>query len=104
MATIIDGKNLAKKIRQELKEECDELKRNNINPKLAVIMVGDDPASKVYVRNKSKACEDVGIEYKEFILKEETTQEELIELIKKLNNDKDINGILLQSPIPKHSI
>ena len=102
MATIIDGKNLAKKIRQELKEECDELKRNNINPKLAVIMVGDDPASKVYVRNKSKACEDVGIEYKEFILKEETTQEELIELIKKLNNDKTINGILLQSPIPKH--
>ena len=102
MATIIDGKNLAKKIRQELKEECDELKNNGINPKLAVIMVGDDPASKVYVRNKSKACEDVGIEYEEFILKDETTQEKLIELIKKLNNDKIINGILLQSPIPKH--
>ena len=102
MATIIDGKNLAKKIRQELKEECDELKNNGINPKLAVIMVGDDPASKVYVRNKSKACEDVGIEYEEFILKDETTQEELIELIKKLNNNKKINGILLQSPIPKH--
>ena len=102
MATIIDGKNLAKKIRQELKEECDELKKKNINPKLAVIMVGDDPASKVYVRNKSKACEDVGIEYEEFILKDETTQEKLIELIKKLNNDKTINGILLQSPIPKH--
>ncbi|MEE0865360.1 MAG: bifunctional methylenetetrahydrofolate dehydrogenase/methenyltetrahydrofolate cyclohydrolase FolD [Clostridia bacterium] len=102
MATIIDGKNLAKKIRQDLKEECDELKKNGINPKLAVIMVGDDPASKVYVRNKSKACEDVGIEYEEFLLKEETTQEELIDLIKKLNNDKTINGILLQSPIPKH--
>lgn len=102
MATIIDGKNLAKKIRQELKEECDELKNNGINPKLAVIMVGDDPASKVYVRNKSRACEDVGIEYEEFILKDETTQEKLIELIKKLNNDKIINGILLQSPIPKH--
>ena len=102
MATIIDGKNLAKKIRQELKEECDELKNNGINPKLAVIMVGDDPASKVYIRNKSKACEDVGIEYEEFILKDETTQEKLIELIKKLNNDKIINGILLQSPIPKH--
>ena len=102
MATIIDGKNLAKKIRQELKEECDELKKKNIDPKLAVIMVGDDPASKVYVRNKSRACEDVGIDYEEFILKEETTQEELIKLIKKLNNDKTINGILLQSPIPKH--
>lgn len=102
MATIIDGKNLAKKIRQGLKEECDELKKNGINPKLAVIMVGDDPASKVYVRNKSRACEDVGIDYEEFILKDETTQEELIELIKKLNNDKKINGILLQSPIPKH--
>lgn len=102
MATIIDGKNLAKKIRQGLKEECDELKKNGINPKLAVIMVGDDPASKVYVRNKSRACEDVGIDYEEFILKDETTQEELIELIKKLNNNKKINGILLQSPIPKH--
>ena len=102
MATIIDGKNLAKKIRQELKEECDELKNNGINPKLAVIMVGDDPASKVYVRNKSRACEEVGIEYEEFILKDETTQEKLIELIKKLNNDKTTNGILLQSPIPKH--
>lgn len=102
MAIIIDGKNLAKKIRQELKEECDELKKNSINPKLAVIMVGDDPASKVYVRNKSRACEDVGIDYEEYILKDETTQEELIELIKKLNNDKKINGILLQSPIPKH--
>lgn len=102
MAILIDGKELAKKIRNELKEECDELKNNMIHPKLAVIMVGDDPASKVYVRNKSKACEDVGIEYEEFILKEETTQEELIELIKKLNEDKNINGILLQSPIPRH--
>ena len=102
MATTIDGKNLAKRIRKELKEDCDELKKKNIDPKLAVIMVGDDPASKVYVRNKSRACEDVGIDYEEFILKEETTQEELIKLIKKLNNDKTINGILLQSPIPKH--
>ena len=102
MATIIDGKNLAKKVRQELRKECNELKKNGINPKLAVIMVGDDPASKVYVRNKSKACEEVGIDYEEYILKDETTQEELIELIKKLNNDKKINGILLQSPIPKH--
>ena len=101
MATIIDGKKLAKKIREELKQECEELKSKDIFPKLAVIMVGDDPASKVYVRNKSRACDEIGIDYEEFILKEETTQEELIDLIKKLNEDDTINGILLQSPIPK---
>ena len=102
MATIIDGKELAKKIRKELKVECDELKSKGINPKLAVIMVGDNPASKVYVRNKSRACEEIGIEYEEHLLSDETTQEELINLIKKLNEDKSINGILLQSPIPEH--
>ena len=91
MATIIDGKELAKKIRKELKIECDELKQEGINPKLAVIMVGDNPASKVYVRNKSKACEEIGIEYEEYLLEEKTTQEELINLIKKLNEDKSIN-------------
>lgn len=100
MAIIIDGKELAKKIRANLKIECEELKKKQINPKLAVIMVGDDQASKVYVRNKSKACEDVGIEYKEYLLSSTTTQKELIELIEKLNQDKTINGILLQSPIP----
>lgn len=100
MAIIIDGKELAKKIRANLKIECEELKNKQINPKLAVIMVGDDPASKVYVRNKSKVCEDVGIEYKEYLLSSTTTQKELIELIEKLNQDKTINGILLQSPIP----
>ena len=102
MATIIDGKELAKKIRKELKVECDELKAKGINPKLAVIMVGDNPASKVYVRNKSRACEEIGIEYEEHLLSDETTQEELIDLIKKLNEDKSINGILLQSPVPEH--
>ena len=100
MTVIIDGKELAKKIRANLKIECEELKNKQINPKLAVIMVGDDQASKVYVRNKSKACEDVGIEYKEYLLSSTTTQKELIELIEKLNQDKTINGILLQSPIP----
>lgn len=100
MAIIIDGKELAKKIRANLKMECDELKNKKINPKLAVIMLGDDPASKVYVRNKSKACEDVGIEYKEYLLNTNTTQKELIKLIEELNQDKTINGILLQSPIP----
>ena len=102
MAVIIDGKKLAKKIREELKKECDELKEKNIYPKLAVIMVGDNPASKVYVKNKSKACDEIGIKYEEYLLKEDTTQDELIELIKKLNENKEINGILLQSPIPEH--
>ena len=102
MAIIIDGKELAKKIRANLKIECEELKKKNINSKLAVIMVGEDPATKVYVRNKSKACEDVGIEYEEYLLDVNTTQKELIELIEKLNNDKTTNGILLQSPIPSN--
>lgn len=102
MAIIIDGKALAKKIRQELKVECDELKEKGINPKLAVIMVGDNPASKVYVRNKSRACDEIGIGYEEFLLHDNIKQEELIDLIKKLNEDKSINGILLQSPIPEH--
>ena len=102
MAVIIDGKELAKKIRANLKIECDELKKKNIKSKLAVIMVGEDPASKVYVRNKSRACEDVGIKYEEYLLDLNTTQKELVELIERLNNDKTINGILLQSPIPSN--
>lgn len=102
MAVIIDGKALAKKIREQLKEECSKLKKEGILPKLAVIMVGDDPASKVYVRNKSRACEDVGIEYEEYLLDANITQNELIKLIEKLNKDKTVNGILLQSPIPSN--
>ena len=98
---LIDGKETAKKIRIGLKEEVDELKKNGINPKLAVIMVGDDKASAVYVRNKSKACEEIGIEFEEFLMDNTTTQKELISLINKLNNREDIHGILLQSPIPK---
>ena len=102
MSTIIDGKYLAKKIRGNLKIECEELKQKGIKSKLAVIMVGDDPASKVYVRNKSKACEDVGIEYEEYLLESKITQKELINLIKRLNEDNTVNGILLQSPIPSN--
>ena len=102
MAVIIDGKALAKKIREQLKIECDELKKQGIKPKLSVIMVGDNPASKIYVRNKSRACNEVGIEYQEYLLKEETTQEELLQLIEKLNKDRQTNGILLQSPLPPH--
>ncbi len=99
---IIDGKKLAKEIRENLKIKCDELKEKGANPKLAVIMVGEDKASQVYVRNKSKACNEIGIEFEEYLLNENIQQEELIELIQKLNNDITIHGILLQSPIPAH--
>lgn len=99
---LMDGKELAKTIRANLKEEVEELKKKEIYPKLAVIMVGDDKASAVYVRNKSKACNEIGVEYEEFLLKADTTMDELLELIKKLNEDEKIDGILLQSPIPRH--
>ena len=102
MAEIINGKELAQKIRLGLKDEVTELKNNGIIPKLAVIMVGDDKASKVYVRNKSKACEEIGVEFEEFLLDDTTTMEQLLNLIDELNNRNDIHGILLQSPIPKH--
>lgn len=102
MANIIDGKLLASKIMKKLKEEVNSLKQEEICPKLAVIMVGNDKASEVYVRNKSKACNEVGIEFEEFILKEDITMQQLLAIIEKLNNRKDIHGILLQSPIPKH--
>ena len=101
MAEILDGKSLAKKVKEDLKIEVEELKKKGIFPKLAVIMVGNDPASKVYVRNKSIACTEVGIEYEEHLLDENTTMEELLLLINKLNNDETVTGILLQSPIPK---
>ena len=102
MAIILDGKETARKVRESLKTKVEELKQRNIFPRLAVIMVGDDSASKIYVKNKSKACEELGIEYEEFLLQENTTQEKLIDLINKLNERKDVHGILLQSPIPKH--
>lgn len=101
MSEIIDGKNLAKEIRESLKVEANKLKEKGIIPHLSVIMVGDNDASKVYVRNKSRACEEIGIEFKEYLLPNDTKQEELISLIEKLNKDKNVNGILLQSPIPK---
>lgn len=101
MYQLIDGKLLAQKTREKLKKEVEDLKAINIVPKLAVILVGNDPASKVYVRNKSKACQEVGIEYEEILLDENTTMDKLLSIIKELNDRKDINGILLQSPIPK---
>ena len=101
MYQLIDGKELSKKIRKELKLEADRLRQNKIIPKLAVILVGDDSASKVYIRNKSKACEDVGVEFEEILLDSNTSMEKLLSIIDGLNVRKDINGILLQSPIPK---
>ena len=99
---ILDGKKVSAKVREDLKLEVDNLKKEGIKPKLAVIMVGNDPASKVYVRNKNKACEEIGIEYEEFLLDEKTTMEELLNVIDNLNKNQNIDGILLQSPIPKH--
>ena len=101
MYQLIDGKAVAKTIREELRKESDSLKMNGIIPRLAVILVGDDAASKIYVKNKSKACEDVGIEYEEVILDADTSMNEILRVIDELNERQDINGILLQSPIPK---
>ena len=101
MAEILDGKLVAERIRNKLKYDVEELKENGIRPKLAVIMVGNDASSKIYVRNKSIACNEIGIEYEEFLLDDNTTMEELLELIEKLNKDDSIHGILLQSPIPR---
>ncbi len=102
MAVILDGRKVAKKIKEELKEKVNKLKEKNIYPKLAVIMVGKDKASEIYVKNKSRDCEYVGIEYEEFFLEDSVKMETLINLIDELNKRNDIHAILLQSPIPKH--
>ena len=102
MAFIIDGKKISQEIKDELKEKVAALKEQGINKCLAVIQVGNDPASTVYVRNKKKGCEYIGIDSLSYELPEETTEEELISLIEKLNNDDKVNGILVQLPVPKH--
>jgi len=102
MAILIDGKKLAKEIREQLKIKSEELKEKGIKPRLAVVMVGEDKASQVYVKNKSKACEETGIEFEEHLLNANIEQKVLIDLIEKLNKDNKIHGILLQSPIPRH--
>ena len=98
MSTLIDGRALAKSIREDL---AKEVKEENLKPMLAVILCGDDEASKVYVNIKNKACKEVGIEFEQFNLSKDATEEELSELIEKLNKDKKVNGILLQYPVPK---
>lgn len=102
MALLIDGKKISADIKDELKQTVAEAKERGITGALAVIQVGNDPASSVYVRNKKKACEYIGIESLSYELEEDTTEEELLELIDKLNSDDKVNGILVQLPVPKH--
>ena len=101
MAQIIDGKMISKQIKDELKAQVESLKLDGKEICLAVIQVGNDPASTVYVGNKKKACEYIGIKSLAYELPEETTEEELLELIDKLNKDDSVNGILVQLPVPK---
>jgi len=102
MAMIIDGKAISLQIKDELKEKAAQMKAEGIDVTLAVIQVGDNPASCVYVRNKKKGCEYIGIGSLSYELPEETTQEELLALIEELNERKDVNGILVQLPLPGH--
>lgn len=102
MAVIIDGRKISAEIKDEVKEKVALLKDKNIEITLCVIQVGNDPASSVYVGNKKKACEYTGIKSVAYELPEETTQEELLALVQKLNKDDTVNGILVQLPLPKH--
>lgn len=102
MAQILSGKTVSARIKEEAAREARALADKGIHAGLAVIIVGDDPASRVYVNNKKKACEEVGIYSEEYALPEETSQEELLELIARLNDDDKISGILVQLPLPGH--
>lgn len=101
-AALIDGKAVSAKLRETMKMEVEVLAEDGITPGLAVVIVGEDPASKIYVRNKKKACEEIGIYSEEHALPAETTQEELLALVDKLNKQPDIDGILVQLPLPAH--
>ena len=102
MTQLIDGKRISKEIKDELKEKVAELKIEGKEICLAVIQVGNDPASSVYVNNKKKACAYIGIESDAYELPEDTTEEELLELVEKLNRSPKVNGILVQLPLPGH--
>ena len=103
MAKLISGKIVSVKVRNEVKKETEELRENHgIVPGLAVILVGNDPASQVYVRNKQRACEEVGFHPYEYRMNENATQEQLLDLIGVLNKDNKVNGILVQLPLPEH--
>ena len=102
MYKLIDGKEVSNHVKTKVREEVELLKEKGIEPALAVIIVGNDPASRVYVNNKKKACEFTGMRSVEYAMPEETTEEELLSVIDKLNADESINGILCQLPVPKH--
>jgi len=101
-AKIIDGKEIAQQVRSEWKKRADKLKEQGINPSLSVIIVGENPASKVYVRNKVKACENTGIKSTVYALPASATEAELLERIESLNKDPNVHGILVQLPLPDH--
>src|SRR5688572_2157724 len=103
MATIIDGKAVAKAVQHRIKEDVEGLERRwNMAPGLAVVLVGDDPASHIYVRNKEKACKEVGIKSFEHFLPATISERELLALVHQLNKDKHVHGILVQLPLPPH--
>jgi methylenetetrahydrofolate dehydrogenase (NADP+)/methenyltetrahydrofolate cyclohydrolase len=103
MASIIDGKAVAKEVQKQIKEEVEGLERRwGLAPGLAVVLVGDDPGSHIYVRNKEKACKEVGIKSFEHLLPATISEKELLALIQQLNKDKQIHGILVQLPLPPH--
>ncbi len=99
---IIDGKKIAQEVRNEVKSEVEELKSRGINPGLAVVLVGENPASLVYVRQKERACEEVGIASYKYTLPEDTTEEKLLSVVEELNHNENIHGILVQLPLPEH--
>ncbi len=102
MAQIIDGKKTAEKVLAEVKADADELKARGVVPTLAVVLVGDDEASKIYVAGKEKKAKQTGLATKEFFLPAETTEKDLLALVGKLNGDKSVHGILVQFPLPRH--
>ncbi len=102
MAILIDGKSIAADVKAAVKERCDALKERGVQPSLAVILVGDDPASQVYVRNKARACKACGMTSHVIRMSGETTQQELLDKIREINEDASIHGLLIQLPLPKH--
>lgn len=102
MYNIIDGKKISAEIKEEVKNEVADLNKKGISVGLAVVLVGNDPASKIYVNNKKKACEALGIISSEYLLPEDTQEETLLQLIESLNSDNTVDGILVQLPLPRH--
>lgn len=102
MAQILDGKAIAKVLREEVKQEVSALKERGINPKLDVILVGDDPASVVYAKSKEKACNNQGIDFELHVLPADSSEDSVVELIESLNANPDVHGIMIELPLPKH--